>query len=1283
MIVPTVRCRSPIFCEIDCADVVDHHERVGSLHKLVYILVSLPRRLLELSLLFFPFRRHLELKSKFARTTGRRRNLPFSGSEKKLQTTNLNSSAPAYQEYHNRFRLRPIERYVFRSIAVHNRAKKHGENFKRAACQNWPPLRQVLVCDLTKFGVEFLAPLYLLLMSVDLPASPTWLTFCVDNSVAATVTGTKMVVLNATRSTQYMSSSSSSSSVHQTALDREMTGRRKRSSKGQIAGYGSETDDSGTGHVSDSMRSLSSVNAQQQQPQHKDSNSSNPSPKPCHSARLALLCAQNANRMGARTQLSLCPPGKNRRTLQAALRQRTASKQQQLQNMTVTGSSTRRLNSSDPQALFYGLEKLLGNERLEEYEVQEEDFLISTNTFEVDSDEEASSGDEDELLPIDGMFSEEPLDLDDSSTYHLSEPLYTPASIEAGSQANKLPFNRKKLRYFDAVTAEESTATRAYLQTEIRRSKKRTALALCRHLRVIQVEQSRKKAGEAPVDVVESPDDKALLEGGVTVFAHPMTPAMASALLVESLMVNPYESVEGLAACYEGIVAAGVAVLDAPDPTQPNKTRASRSEIMAALAPLLVTTLEQPSGEVILMMAKMRRMCGTARYRRRFVQRIAPALIRPPGGALWCLTHQNDMVPILAAAELILDAAFDIFSKGWYERGRWMLKDSKRAETLSAAATQLRNLSQEPTDSLAFLHPQRRGRIKKTKDHHDEPLAEWEVIAVDRQIHVSISSVLHTDWTRAAVHETVPRPVRHRTTSAGNSRRSSQTDVSPRTPRSPRGAAGFGKAPASPLSESSLLDPTHGAPFAAAGERVQTPPPAPASSFLEPDMSPRPPGALPLPKSPKSPMRNSAELSPKRIVKDASGSAMGSGVTPLSPSASSVGSSEMIAYKPNTGASVASTAWAGPAAHHRMLTSTAAERKRTVAACRALRAQIQRFEDAFIQLHGRPPKGASDRAPLATTYAQYREWKRAIRADAACRIQALFRGASCRWSLLRRNNAAIARVIMKRAGRAGASESAISRISLPTDIGQQDPTAPESFSQTPSSPQWASQVVRPRANSGSSGDGFPSPGTPRPLGSSPNSSPTNQPDTSNMSFADLQARKRDLKQQLKQYDMNFARKHGRMPVKSEKEPIRHLYESYNTLKGQITEIEREGRHLPSAAGSPAPPGATQRTVSPPSVGSDGSDDSFAAKVSPSPVARAKRKLPKPSMSPPIGAVATDLAALKVEKGNLHTMLRSFEKDFFRENRRQVSSFVDIKPVASQYRRYKEIKKAIASLQGEK
>ena len=55
--------------------------------------------------------------------------------------------------------------------------------------------------------------------------------------------------------------------------------------------------------------------------------------------------------------------------------------------------------------------------------------------------------------------------------------------------------------------------------------------------------------------------------------------------------------------------------------------------------------------------------------------------------------------------------------------------------------------------------------------------------------------------------------------------------------------------------------------------------------------------------------------------------------------------------------------------------------------------------------------------------------------------------------------------------------------------------------------------------------------------------------------APLAAQKRSLKTQLKEYDMKFMRENGRMPVKAEKEPIRHLYEEYNRVKDMIA---REG-----------------------------------------------------------------------------------------------------------------------------
>jgi hypothetical protein len=395
-------------------------------------------------------------------------------------------------------------------------------------------------------------------------------------------------------------------------------------------------------------------------------------------------------------------------------------------------------------------------------------------------------------------------------------------------------------------------------------------------------------------------------------------------------------------------------------------------------------------------------------------------------------------------------------------------------------------------------------------------------------------------------------------------------------------------------------------------------------------------------------------------------------------------------------------------AHYRMLTSTAAERKRTVAACRALRAQITRFEDAFIQLHGRPPKGAAERAPLATTYAQYREWKRAIRADAACRIQALFRGARSRWRLLRSNDPSMSRVIMSRAGRQGFSDmnsglqtpdqDVLQQLSIPAEIGEPvsnsrdianapvgaigpDGFPTQSANAQSLAPQWGNQVVRRRPGGQNEGFGSTSP-APRPI-SSPSGggsvSSTGSGEFSRLTLPELQVRKRELKQQLKQYDMSFARRHGRMPVKAEKEPIRHLYERYNSLKSTIVNLEQEsGRSASSSPVATHQPAAVlpQRTVSPVSSTHSSNEDSPVASRKP---VVSQRTPPSTAAPPSTGSSSQDLAALKAEKQRLHQMLRAYEKDFFKEHKRQVSSFADIRPVASNYRRYKEIKKAIAAL----
>eukprot|EP00934_Nitzschia_sp_Nitz4_P003127 Nitzschia sp. Nitz4//scaffold166_size90379//458//4141//NITZ4_005044-RA/size90379-processed-gene-0.37-mRNA-1//1//CDS//3329538157//3117//frame0 len=1224
-----------------------------------------------------------------------------------------------------------------------------------------------------------------------------------------------MMVLNS--SGNGTNNAGNSSSSGRGSLSSNVAAIRRRRSKGTIAGFASgKAGESGGAGSSASSAMDTSVDpagsdvsgslsgsvpaATAPQPQHQ--NDSSAPAKPCHSTRLALMCCQNAIRMGARTQLGLCPPGRARRGLKSALTARL---------------SRRRALPSQPSADtggYFGVDKMLGSDVLDLYPTQEREFLSSPNAFDAESDEDASSGDDDDLNNLEELFKEDSPALDDEKKYAtLQEPLFTPIGAEnalanstkgplAGPAASgKLPFNRRKLRYFDSVAASDRVAARAYLKEELKVSKQRELALLARHLKRAQRQERRRIKEEQGIslddtdlsDYEDEAKDKSTLQANVAKFDHAMLPSTAAALILESLALNPKESLEGMALCYDGIVAAGVALLEANvnDPMSTSshneRTVGTRSEIMAALAPLLITSLEQPSGDVILCLARLRRMCGTARYQRRFVQRVAPALIRPPNGAMWCLKHQNDMEPILAACELIFDCASAVFSKGWYDRGQLILADSKRAETLNAAAMQLRNLSTGPSESLTLgASLGGHGGWRSTRVHKDgtkgsnETLAEWEVIAVDRQIRISISNLISMDWTKVVVQNRDAELARsyHRARSVTKRPTvlpSGSGDISPKTivttPLSPARPSGA-KTPSSPMAappppsekvdtpDPSLqptipeaMDPRSKSPIPPSGPPPSQPPPLSPpppnraasddiesklpseqpmpflSSVHTPPRSPTPkhtsaadafgePPAMPSWKSASSPLSPRRTPGPQPHFKESisgppassPGTPQEKHSTPLSPS--SVGTTDsatparFMSSASSVSSSLAGTLGTQPA-HYRMLTSTAAERKRTVAACRALRAQITRFEDAFMQLHGRPPKGAAERAPLATTYAQYREWKRAIRADAACRIQALFRGARARWSLLRSQDPRVSRVILARAGRqsfssasangpAQTTESVLNRLSIPSEIGE--PVADKSGASSPVAaagaigpdgfpvqgasaqalpPQWGNQIVRRRSGGSEEFTTSNSP-VPRPASSGASVSSTGSGDMSRLSFSELQARKRDLKQQLKQYDMNFARRHGRMPVKAEKEPIRHLYERYNALKSQITNIERDG----------------SRTTSPASSVQGGSSSSLSR--SPAPVSTTEltpedspvgMRQSRPAQRSPPGSTASsadttlqDLASLKAEKGRLHQMLRAYEKKFFKEHKRQVSSFTDIRPVAGQYRKYKEIKRAISALE---
>ena len=1151
------------------------------------------------------------------------------------------------------------------------------------------------------------------------------------------------------------------------------------------------------------------------------------------------------------------------------------------------------------------IERILGEDGLRQYDAAEEECLTNADYFEnqINSDgdeliEDPSSGDDDDL-DADGDDARIPRSSDPAATLrsHVHrEPLYTPSGSDPASAAQngtvgamvggsassgKLPFNQRKVRWFDSVAASDRAAARQYLRTELSKLRKRDGAMLVKHLQMMQRRERRllekTNTNDASLSDEEEEDALHAMEQtaaalGVTSLPDNMTPSLSAAMVLESLSLNQLESVEGMSKCYDAIVAAGSAILDAEldggtspangSATSPagsaskfsfgtrsagesaSKKKPTKSEIMAALAPVLITTLEQPAGEVILALANLRRMCGTRRYQRRFVQRVAPSLIRPPSGAMWCLRHQRDMEAILACAEMMFEMAHDIFSAGWHERGRQILADSVRAGALRAAAEQLKSLSSpQSSDSLitglsgARIHS-RGNALKKgaTPSEGVEPLAEWEVLAVDVEIRSSINNLFSKDWSRQiATSHSVPRDdasvgsYRHRRGISSakpkpvKGEKPSEISSSSLVPAassallqpppspiaatlSPRSLHHKAPLPLSPASQmpppastqvlqpnSDSLDSVFGQSFTSGSEGGMVAPGSPSSrkthkAYVGDTTGNRSPPHTPTPTQqtpPGSPlieargdpgmdsamvaapqlpsMSSDAPSAPLTPGRSSQSQAIVHSPVPLSPmSVGAASYSSMDSNRITSGASVSSSVTGSQTAQQsaqtaylRTLTSTAAERKRTVAACRALRAQISRFEEAFIQLHGRPPKGAAERAPLATTYAQYREWKRAIRADAACRIQALFRGARVRWMLLRSNNPRMSRVVLTRAGRPdfgsasagnvpgtersdasagrGSQNHVLNKISIPVEIGgdKADSLATPILTQKASPPSSrVGSLVRTGENETSEGDANDAPGQPISPQLSPNwsgnppnlsvakrmtaadsstpsdgpspssASPSGRVSISNLTFGgvhmndlpvqDLQARKRELKQQLKQYDMNFAKIHGRMPVKAEKEPIRHLYESYNALKARITYLEREGIN---PSGPPMPYRRSQSdrgSLAHSSAGSVGSAASDASSGDEAPMdirepprsSKRKDKSPSSASGSPsaAGSSSQDLASLKAEKGQLHQMLRSYEKDFFKLHNRQVSSFADIRPVASQYRRYKEIKKAIAAAQ---
>ena len=181
-------------------------------------------------------------------------------------------------------------------------------------------------------------------------------------------------------------------------------------------------------------------------------------------------------------------------------------------------------------------------------------------------------------------------------------------------------------------------------------------------------------------------------------------------------------------------------------PSEHSEIRATiPSTLWLAVIPLpfiLVTTLPNPSGEVILTMSQLRNMCGTAR---------------------------SDMRTIFSVMELLLDTANSvIFTPGWYQDGKLLLANGRRNKILNTTVRQLRSLS--PSTMNSFFHHRSHSLLSSYNkeimmnhnimmDHtnitpsqqQQQHLAEWEVRKVDEHIRNSINSIFTKDWTKICI----------------------------------------------------------------------------------------------------------------------------------------------------------------------------------------------------------------------------------------------------------------------------------------------------------------------------------------------------------------------------------------------------------------------------------------------------------------------------------------------------------------------------------------------------
>jgi leucyl aminopeptidase (aminopeptidase T) len=196
---------------------------------------------------------------------------------------------------------------------------------------------------------------------------------------------------------------------------------------------------------------------------------------------------------------------------------------------------------------------------------------------------------------------------------------------------------------------------------------------------------------------------------------------------------------------------------------------------------------------------------------------------------------------------------------------------------------------------------------------------------------------------------------------------------------------------------------------------------------------------------------------------------------------------------------------------------------------------------------------------------------------------------------------------------------------------------------------------------------------------------------------EINQEKKNVKNELKLYDSAFIKIFARPPARADKEPMRPLYMYYQNLRKAISKkayakaggvakkLQSNQSNTGSITSLGSGAGSLGSNFSNISIGANSEEDKSSSKTKIPFTEEEAKKAPPEELMKKLGLenekeLKKQIHEFMKERKHLRRVLDTFQKEFLKTYNRKLRFTKDISPVASEFKRYKELKKEIAKLE---